>query len=160
MNTNTNSNAININTNIDETKMQENITFFLQEPPIEELEDNNVILDQMMQEFEELDQEPFSSYELEIESEYFIKKNIYSGNEELYYDEEYTVKDLMKICQYYDISKNIKASKCKKQDIIATIVYFESIIENYDIVQQRHKMWSHMTDLLADPKMRCYLLWS
>lgn len=142
----------------------ENITFFLQEPPIEELEDNNIILDQMMQEFEEMEPNNYNigsdDFALELESEYFIKKSIYEGNEELYYDQEYTVKDLMKICQYYDISKNIKASKCKKQDIIATIVYFESCIENYDIVQQRHKMWSHINDLMGDPKMRCYLLWS
>lgn len=146
------------------TNENENITFFLQEPPIEELEDNDVILDQMMQEFEELESDNFNTnagdFGLEIESEYFIKKSLFTGNEELYYDQEYTVKDLMKICQYYDISKNIKASKCKKQDIISTIVYFESCIENYDIVQQRHKMWSHITDLMADSKMRCYLLWS
>lgn len=146
------------------TNENENITFFLQEPPIEELEDNDIILDQMMQEFEELESTNFNTnagdFGLEIESEYFIKKSLYTGNEELYYEQEYTLKDLMKICQYYNISKNIKASKCKKQDIVATIVYFESCIENYDIVQQRHKMWSHMMDLMADPKMRCYLLWS
>jgi len=135
---------------------ENNISFLLEdnEPATITDEDNNLLIAEMMREFDKEDLKNDS------ESEYFIKKDIYFGNEELYYDEEYTVKELMKICQYYDISKNIKASKCKKQDIILTIVYFESLEENYDLVQQRHKMWSHMTDLMADPKMRCYLLWS
>ena len=135
---------------------ENNISFLLEdnEPATITDEDNNLLIAEMMREFDKEDLKNDS------ESEYFIKKDIYFGNEELYYDEEYTVKELMKICQYYDISKNIKASKCKKQDIILTIVYFESLEENYDLVQQRHKMWSHMTDLTADPKMRCYLLWS
>ena len=138
---------------------ENNISFLLEDDDSSFIndEDNNLLIAEMMREFS-LDEDVEG--EEDIKSEYFLKKNIYFGNEELYYDEEYTVKELMKICQYYDISKNIKASKCKKQDIILTIVYFESLDENYDMVQQRHKMWSHMTDLMADPKMRCYLLWS
>jgi hypothetical protein len=137
---------------------ENNISFLLEDNETESTnEDNNLLIAEMMREFS-LDEE--ADINEHSQSEYFIKKDIYFGNEELYYDQEYTVKDLMKICQYYDISKNIKASKCKKQDIILTIVYFESLDENYDIVQQRHTMWSHMTDLMADPKMRCYLLWS
>jgi len=139
---------------------QENNIFFLLEDNEYEIndEDNNILIAEMMREFDEDSKEELD--EINEDSKYYIKKNIYFGNEELYYDKEYTVKELMKICQYYDISKNIKASKCKKQDIILTIVYFESLKENYDIVQQRHKMWSHVTDLIEDPKMRCYLLWS
>ena len=52
----------------------------------------------------------------------------YCGNDENYYNNEYTVKDLLKICNYYGIEKNIKSSKCKKQDIISTIIYFESLM--------------------------------
>jgi hypothetical protein len=142
--------------------LENNISFLLEDNETGTLTDadNNLLIAEMMREFsldEDTDEDLKDEY---IKSEYFIKKDIYFGNEELYYDEEYTVKDLMKICQYYDISKNIKASKCKKQDIILTIVYFESLDENYDLVQQRHKMWSHMTDLMADSKMRCYLIWA
>ena len=89
---------------------------------------------------------------------YFIKKNFYSGNDEYYYNEEYKIKDLLKICQYYGIAKNVKAAKCKKQDIISTIIYFESLQENYEMVEKRHKMWAYMTELLEDPKMKSYLL--
>jgi hypothetical protein len=66
----------------------------------------------------------------------------------------------MKICCYYGIDKNIKSSKCKKQDIISTIVFFEGQIENTEIVSKRHNMWAYMTELIADPKMRAYLLWT
>ena len=73
--------------------------------------------------------------------------------------EKYTLKDLMKICCYYGIDKNIKASKCRKQDIIATIVFFEGQPENAVIVYKRHNMWAYMKELMTDPKMRAYLLW-
>lgn len=142
-----------MNTN-DTNDTKNNICFFLHEPPVEELEDNNVFLDQLMQEFEEDEIDTINQ-----DNEYFVKKNIYVNNEELYYDKEYKVKDLMKICQYYEISKNIKASKCKKEDIISTIIYFESCAENYEIVQRRHKLWSYMTELTNDPKMRGYVYW-
>ena len=69
-----------------------------------------------------------------------------------------TVKDLLKICQYYGIDKDIKASKCKKQDIISTIVFFESLPENVKIVNKRHKMWACISELLSDPKMKKYII--
>ena len=90
---------------------------------------------------------------------YFIKKDLYNGNDEYYYNEEYKIKDLLKICQYYGIASSVKASKCKKQDIVSTIVYFEGQPENYEIVEKRHKMWAFMTELLEDTKMKNYLIW-
>jgi len=140
-----------------------NITFFLEDTELTTAEDNSLELEKMMQEFQ-LDDEinnnnKFVSIdESQCDLSYFIKKNFYAGNEELYYDEEYKVKDLLKICQYYGIAKNIKAAKCKKQDIISTIIYFENSPENYEIVEKRHKMWAYMTELLEDPKMKSYLL--
>jgi Zn-dependent peptidase ImmA (M78 family) len=90
---------------------------------------------------------------------YFIKKDLYNENNEYYYNEEYKIKDLLKICQYYGIASSVKAAKCKKQDIVSTIVYFESLPENYKIVEKRHKMWAFITELLEDPKMKSYLIW-
>ena len=90
---------------------------------------------------------------------YYIKKHAYNGEDELYYD-EYTIKELMKICHYYDIAKNIKSSKCKKQDIVSTIVFFEGQLSNREIVNKRHTMWAYMTEINADPKMRSYILWN
>ena len=91
---------------------------------------------------------------------YYVEKSVFTNEDETYYSEKYTIKDLMKICCYYGIDKNIKSSKCRKQDIIATIVFFEGQNENTEIVCKRHNMWAYMTELIADPKMRAYLLWS
>jgi hypothetical protein len=80
-------------------------------------------------------------------------------NSELYYN-GCTVKDLLRICQYYEIDKNIKSAKCKKQDIIATIIYFENEPENYYIVEKRNKMWKYIYALKDDNKMKKYIIWN
>jgi hypothetical protein len=149
-----------------------NISFFLEDLSIEELEDNNVELEKMMSEFDtecqDLDIPIFTnintSTSMNVNDElrdlsYFIKKDLYNGNNEYYYNEEYKIKDLLKICQYYGIASSVKAAKCKKQDIVSTIVYFEGQSENYEIVEKRHKMWAFITELLEDTKMKCYLIW-
>jgi hypothetical protein len=145
-----------------------NITFFFEDLVIGE--DNSLELEKMMQEFDEdtstntnNNNTTTNFYNANICEElsdlsYFIKKNFYIGNDELYYNEEYKIKDLLNICKYYGIVKNVKASKCKKQDIISTIIYFENSPENYEMVEKRHKMWAYMTELLEDPKTRSYLL--
>jgi hypothetical protein len=89
---------------------------------------------------------------------YFIERNTFFGEDEIYY-EMYTIKELMKICQYYGIAKDIKSAKCKKQDIVSTIVFFEGQPENYNIVKKRNSMWAFMKELQEDPKMRAYILW-
>jgi hypothetical protein len=91
--------------------------------------------------------------------EYFKEKNLYVGVPEAYYD-AHTIKELMKICQYYDLAKNVKSAKCKKQDIVATIVFFEAQHENKKIVNKRHKMWAYMRELTNDPKMKEYIFWN
>jgi hypothetical protein len=92
----------------------------------------------------------------------FILENDITKQEELetLYYEQYTIKDLLKICSYYNIDKNIRTSKCKKQDIISTIIYFESLPENFDIVEKRNKMWLYITELLNDPKMKKFIIWN
>ena len=79
--------------------------------------------------------------------------------DQCYYN-EYTIKDLLKICNYYGIDKNIKLSKCKKQDIIFTLIYFESLPENTEIVQKRQESWRYITNLLNDLKMKKYIIWN
>ena len=137
-----------------------NISFFL-EDIINDNEDNGLELEKMMSEFD-MDNQDFNfingNDELKDLS-YFIKKDLYNGNNEYYYNEEYKIKDLLKICQYYGIKSSVKASKCKKQDIVSTIVYFEGQPENYQIVEKRHKMWAFITELLEDTKMKSYLIW-
>jgi hypothetical protein len=74
--------------------------------------------------------------------------------------EKYTVNQLMKICEYYDLLKCVKMAKYKKAEIILAIFAFEEDIQNYEIVEARRKMWIYMEELLADKKMRKYVLWS
>lgn len=89
---------------------------------------------------------------------YFKGKQFY-GNDELFY-KDFTIKNLMKICKYYGISKFINASKCKKQDVIDSIIFFENQIDHYEIVQQRQKMWAFMTEIMNDKHMKKYIIWN
>uniref|UniRef100_A0A6C0KS77 Uncharacterized protein n=1 Tax=viral metagenome TaxID=1070528 RepID=A0A6C0KS77_9ZZZZ len=137
----------------------ENISFFLQEKKINNEEDSKEDeIKQMMYELEELIESDNLDLNLKSELRYFINKNFYN-NDELYYSHEYNIKDLLKICQYYEIDKNIRSSKCKKQDIISTLVYFESLPENYEVVQERNLAWAYMEELYNNTKMKKYLIW-
>jgi len=105
----------------------------------------------------EFDNEKKNSSSLTLS--YFDEKNLYIGVPESYYD-AHTIKELMKICEYYDLAKNVKMAKCKKQDIVATIVFFEAQPENKKIVNSRNKMWAYMKELTKDQKMKPYLIWT
>ena len=138
---------------MDNNNNSSNIFFLLEE---KEQTDTNVDLDQLLNEMNITNVNATTNNNSLL---YYIEKNVFSGEDEIYYNEKYTIKDLMKICNYYGIDKNIKSSKCKKQDIVSTIVFFEGQSENTEIVNRRHNMWAYMTELTADPKMRMYLLW-
>ena len=129
-----------------------NITFFLEETTSNN--SNDFEIQKMLSEFDE-EYIPIVNEDMI----YYTQKNFY-GDDELYYTHEYTVKELMQICNYYGIDKHIKTSKCKKQDIISTIVFFESLPENFESVQQRHKMWAYMKELINDSKMKKYVIWN
>lgn len=143
----------------------ENIIFYLEEKTDES--DNSNEIKQMLYELEETDDiEEIMNYNLMTNEDdtsiYDSTKKLYDdkygmNNEEFY--EEYTIKELLRICNYYDIEKNIKMAKYKKQDIISSVVYFESLPENNTIVLKRHKLWSYIIELKLDPKMKKYVLW-
>lgn len=141
---------------------QNNISFFLHDKPVEY--DNSDELKDIIHTMElssvgsEI-QHDYGENLNESDLDYYLDKSFY-GNDELYYNQECTVKDLLKICQYYSIDKCIKTSKCKKPDIIDTIVYFENLPENKEIVKKRNRMWAYMQELSNDPKMKKYLIWS
>ena len=135
-----------------------NIFFYLEEKSDEVSKDNSDEIEKMLFELENIEddvEEPKLSL-------YFYKKKTIDekfGINNTFFYEDYTIKELLKICNYYDIDKHVKASKCKKQDIISSIVYFESLPENFEKVDRRHLMWSHMTDLMNDTKMKQYIIW-
>jgi hypothetical protein len=76
---------------------------------------------------------------------------------ELYYDEHYLVNDLLRICDYYGLLKTIKSLKCKKQEIIYTIVLYEKDIINKDQVEKRHQLWSYINELKNDKYMKQFI---
>ena len=135
-------NTTNTPNNTPNNNTHDNITFFLEEKVDNTSLANDSEIQNMLKEFEDE-----------------FNKEVFDPVEEAFVPVD-TVKDLLKICQYYGIDKNIKASKCKKQDIISTIVFFESLPENVKIVNKRHKMWAYIVELTNDPKMKKYIIWT
>ena len=70
------------------------------------------------------------------------------------YDLNFTIKQLTQICEYYNLSKDIKINKMKKQDIIEQIILFEHSYENYNTVLKRKEMWYYMGELKNDKLMK------
>ena len=49
---------------------------------------------------------------------YYKNKEKYDSNHELFYDTEYTVSGLMKICEYYKIDKDVEEKKKKFMHLV------------------------------------------
>ena len=75
------------------------------------------------------------------------------------YQENFTVKELLIICDYYGLSKELKQSKCNKEQIIEILVSFESDPNNSDIIFKRQNMWFYMNELKNDKFMKKFLIW-
>ena len=75
------------------------------------------------------------------------------------YQENFTVKELLIICDYYGLSKELKQHKCNKDQIIEILVSFESDTNNSDITFKRQNLWFYMNELKNDKFMKKYLLW-
>jgi len=70
-----------------------------------------------------------------------------------------TVKQLMLVCEYYGISKGVKMCKFKKNDIMETIIMFESDLNNRDIVMKRRKRWHWLNELKTDKILKKCVIW-
>jgi hypothetical protein len=129
--------------------MENNIQFFLEETKHNN-GDNNEIIHNLMNEFSNLTSKTPTP---------IPNMNSWFNDtcREIDYA-DYTIKNLLKICNYYGLDKSVKASKCKKQDIIDTVIYFESLPENAVIVHNRITMWEYMSAIMNDPKMKQYVL--
>lgn len=75
------------------------------------------------------------------------------------YKINYTVKELLLICEYYGIAKELKINKCCKDIIIHFLVDFESNSLNNGIVLRRQEMWRCINILKNDKFMKKYVLW-
>lgn len=75
------------------------------------------------------------------------------------YNITYTIKELLLICEYYGISKELKQNKCNKEEIINVLIHFENNLENMEIVLRRQQMWNYINTLKMDKFMKKYVLW-
>ncbi len=75
------------------------------------------------------------------------------------YHENFTVKELLLICEYYGFAKDVKANKFNKEQIIDYLVAFETDIANADIVFRRQNMWFYINELKNDRFMKKFVLW-
>jgi hypothetical protein len=123
-------------------KFSDNIIFSLME---EEGEDNNELdLSNMLNEIYKCD---FTN-----ENNDLIIPQIIN------YRENFTVKELLLICDYYGIAKELKSNKCNKCEIIEFLVIFESHSINSVIVFKRQKLWFYINELKNDKFMKKYVL--
>ena len=76
------------------------------------------------------------------------------------YKINYTVKELLLICEYYGLAKELKfINKCRKDIIIHFLVDFESNPLNNTIVLRRQEMWRCINILKNDKFMKKYIIW-
>jgi hypothetical protein len=114
-----------------------------------------------------LDENSESNYDSEFNVDDILKE---IGNTELYneikipqiinYHENFTVKELIIICDYYGFAKEIKSNKYNKEEIIHFLVEFENNPMNNFIVSKRQNLWFYINELKNDKFMKKYLLWS
>jgi hypothetical protein len=140
-----NSNNKNINENTNENENEntnENTNEFDIEKLIEEFENLNTISNNNLQKLEQ--------------QHYFFLNNNNNSEETL---NVLTVNQLLKICEYYSLLKNVKMAKYKKIEIINAIKLFEMDTNNILIVTKRKKLWNYMNELSNDNIMKKYVIW-
>ena len=124
----------------------ENITFFLNEKDNDDQELDLSIL-QWVNDFE-VSQE--NTFQTKGDDDLLSEINNYELN--------YTVKQLLIICDYYNLLKQTR--NMKKQEIISLIIMFESTTENYDLCNKRRKIWMFMNELKKDKIMNKFIIWN
>ena len=98
-------------------------------------------------------------YEYEYSSDYNFNRDTLLMAKTIDYDTNYNVKQLLTICDYYGLLKEIKTNKLKKQEIISFLLDFEENIENSLIVYKRKQLWYFIEELKNDKFMKKFILW-
>jgi hypothetical protein len=124
------------------SKSEENISFFIDD----NIEQENTNFD-------------FNINEI-LNSEYVFKDQDNLCANFIHYDINCTVKQLLLICEYYGIAKDLKSNKCNKSDILNTLIIYENITENLEKVNKRKRLWYYITQLKNDKFMKKYVLWN
>jgi hypothetical protein len=123
----------------------ENITFFLNDENLYFDSEDDIDIAKLQNELNNVD---ISS--IQDDDVYLIMKD---------YELNFNVKQLLLICEYYSISKDIRINRLKKQDIIEQIILFEKNMENIEITIKRKEMWYYMSELKNDKMMKKFVIW-
>jgi len=130
----------------------QNITFFLDEP--DEMLSNNFDVEfDINNVLQEIESNEIYDNELNLHDDLKLPQLIN-------YQENFTIKELLLICEYYGFAKELKTKKYNKEEIIHFLVEYELDPLNTDIVYRRQNMWFYMNELKNDKFMKKYLLWS
>lgn len=121
---------------------EQDIAIFFNFQEIENEPENNFNIDEFMAEIENI----------ELNDDMIIPQMIN-------YNENYTVKELLLICEYYGFAKDLKNNKYNKEQIINFLVTFEADINNSDIVFKRQNMWFYINELKNDKFMKKFVIW-
>jgi hypothetical protein len=126
----------------------ENITFVLEKDECDD--EGQVNIDNLMSEFNDIKMSQKTYNEEETDDMYASITD---------YDENYTIKQLLQICEYYGLIKEIRAAKGKRLDVIGALVMFESNSENGAKVYRRKQLWHYMNELRSDKFMKKFVFW-
>lgn len=127
----------------------ENISFFLDEENIKE--QNNVNINELLNNI--------NSFNTVKETNI---NNLYCDEflpNAVFYNMNYTVKELLLICEYYNIAKEVKTKKYNKEELCNFLVEFELNPGNNDIVLKRKNMWFYINEIKNDKFMKKFVLW-
>jgi hypothetical protein len=69
------------------------------------------------------------------------------------------IKDLLTICEYYGIAKEIRVNKYNKTEIINILTVYERELGNYQCVASRKQLWYYMNELKRDKFMKKFVIW-
>lgn len=86
----------------------------------------------------------FQDKEFQDQFHFFDEDNLMAQH--IDYFENYTVKMLHHIANYYKISK----TRIKKEELIQLIIDFENNPENSELVYNRKRMWHYINELKND----------
>ena len=137
--------------NSNSNRNSQNITFFLDEPEdIANELDTDFYINHVLQEIESNE---IYDNDLNLHNDLKLPQLIN-------YQENFTIKELMLICEYYGFAKELKTKKYNKEEIVYFLVEYELNPLNTDIVYKRQNMWFYMNELKNDKFMKKYILWS
>jgi len=122
-------------------------------------DEQDVAISFYIQEIENESENCFNIDEIMMEIDNTEINNDLSIPQMINYHENYTLKGLLLICEYYGFAKDLKNNKCNKEQIIDFLVSFESDNNNSDIVCKRQNMWFYINELKNDKFMKKFVLW-